>query len=104
VYGETGEQSGDEQVPLWSARANNVTTYYVEESHNLLASNDQVLADIVSLLQGNTPGLPTVMPEPLSTAARIRSSPLAQQLSDIKARIESGTLTRVDIDRLFFWR
>ncbi|MFO7698066.1 MAG: hypothetical protein R6X16_13035 [Anaerolineae bacterium] len=103
-YGETGEQSGDEQVPLWSARANNVTTYYVEESHNLLVSNDRVLADIVSLLQGNTPGLPTVMPEPLSTAARIRSSPLAQQLSEIKARIESGTLTRVDIDRLFFWR
>jgi pimeloyl-ACP methyl ester carboxylesterase len=104
VYVEAGANSGDEQVPLWSARAANVTTHYVEDSHNALVSNDRVLTDLVALLHGGAPTLPTEVPPLQAQAGRRRLLPLAQQLTDIRERIENGTLTRVDVSRLFFWR
>lgn len=104
VYGEQGENSGDEQVPLWSARAHNVATHYVEEGHVALVSNDRVLADVVALLRDEAPSLPEQMPRKQTPADHLRSSPLAQQLVDMRERIENGTLTRADLDHLFFWR
>jgi hypothetical protein len=101
---DTGEHSGDRQVPLWSAQAANVTTYYVEEDHIMLASNKSVLADITALLSGEQPRLRTEPPLPGGLAALRRSLPLAQQLADIRDHIDSGALTRLDIDKLFFWR
>ncbi len=104
LYVEHGEDSGDEQVPLWSARAANVATHYVEESHVALVSNDRVLADMVALLRDEAPGLPRQIPRQQTAAERLRNIPLAQQLAEMRDRIENGTLTRVDLDHLFFWR
>jgi len=104
ISNEIGAESGDEQVPLWSTIAAHVTTYYVEERHALLVSNDSVLASIVAMLEDEEPSLPTSLPAPQIYTSRPRLVPLAQQLADMRARIESGKLTRVDLDRLFFWR
>ena len=101
---DESEGSGDEQVPFWSARASNVITYYLEENHNALVSNDNVLADIVAVLRGETPALPTAPPPARAALSRHGSLSLLQQVSEFRERIENGTLSRVDLDRLFFWR
>lgn len=104
VYGEHGKGSGDEQVPLWSTRAHNIATYYVEESHVALVRNDRVLADVVALLRDEAPSLPQQMPRQQTPAGPLSNIPLAQQLAEMRERIKNGTLTRVDLDHLFFWR
>lgn len=104
VYVEHGKGSGDEQVPLWSTRAQNITTHFIEESHVALVSNDQVLADVVAVLRDEEPKLPQEIPGQQAPAGRLRSIPLAQQLAEMRDRIENGTLTRIDLDHLFFWR
>ncbi|MGI6367935.1 MAG: lipase family alpha/beta hydrolase [Anaerolineae bacterium] len=103
-YVAQGEQSGDGQVPLWSSRATNVATHYVEEDHVALVRNQRVLADVSTLLAGGQPSLPTVVPRRQSTVERWTGLPLHQQLVEMRNRIESETLTRIDLDHLFFWR
>lgn len=102
VHQETGEDSGDNSVPLWSARCTNYLIHYVEEDHQLLPRNQKVIESVLSLAHGDTPGLPTELPEPLGLLDNLRGRPLVEQVAQLRERIEAGVLLREDLTRLFF--
>jgi pimeloyl-ACP methyl ester carboxylesterase len=104
VYQDSGPESGDEQVPLWSAQDKRLQVYYVQDTHGRLVSNDQVLQAVVNLLYGQPVELPAELPEPGHPLRSLRASPLMQQVAEIKEHIEQGRLSRKDIERLFFDR
>ncbi|MFH1084177.1 MAG: alpha/beta fold hydrolase, partial [Chloroflexota bacterium] len=101
VFRETGDDSGDEQVPLWSTRLPGVHTYYVEEAHQMLPSNNAVLAAVVSLVHGGQPELPDSVPPPRHLITRLRMAPLAQRAAELRERLEQGEYSREDLWRLF---
>lgn len=104
VYVDSGPDSGDQHVPLWTARDERVHTFYVEESHGRLVSNPQVLAGVVNLLYDQPAGLPSDLPEPSRPLLNLRAIPLVQQVAELRENIEQGKLTRRDIEKLFFDR
>jgi pimeloyl-ACP methyl ester carboxylesterase len=104
LYQDEGPDSGDEQVPLWSTRDERLRTYYVEDTHGQLPSNDRVLQAVVNLLYGDTVELPTELPEPAHLRRGLRGIPLVQQVAELREHIEQGRLSRRDIERLFFDR
>ncbi len=104
ILGKEGPDSGDEQVPLWSAQDDRATVYYIEDTHGALVSNDQVLQAVVNLLYGAEVDLATELPEPSHLPRSLRNIPLAQQVAELREHIEQGRLSRKDIERLFFDR
>lgn len=104
VLQESGPDSGDELVPLWSTRAKGVTTYYVEESHHALPANDHVLGAVTALIHGEPCPLPDAPPLASGILSTLRSAPLIQQVSELRERIETGRLMREDLAKLFFAR
>jgi pimeloyl-ACP methyl ester carboxylesterase len=67
VQNGTGLDSGDDTVPLWSAAAPGLPTYYVEEGHHQLPGNPAVLAAVLDLIRGAQPTLPTAVPPPVAS-------------------------------------
>ena len=104
VQSEAGADSGDDTVPLWSATAPGIPTYYLEEGHHLLPSNTEVLAAVLRLIHGEEPDLPVAVPPPSSIPAPLRSLPMVQQIAELRRRIENGEFSREDLEKLFFAR
>ena len=102
VHQEAGEDAGDDTVPLWSTRCKGVDTYYVEEHHQFLCSNDETMAAVIELLHEGVPALPEEPPPPRRLAKRLRLTPLAQQAAQLRDRLISGEFSREDVQRLFF--
>ncbi|MCD6520298.1 MAG: alpha/beta fold hydrolase [Anaerolineae bacterium] len=104
VYHSSGEESGDDTVPLWSTQLEGITTYYIQEKHHFLPSNAQVIEAVLELTQGGVPSLPQKLPAPSKLIERIRPASLLQQVKELRQRIERNELRREDIDKLFFAR
>lgn len=103
-YQDEGEDSGDEQVPLWSTQREGVKTYYIEENHQGLPANPQVLEAVVSLIQSGQCDLPETLPEPSRVLRNLRSMPLLQQVAELRQRLDAGRFLREDLAKLFFAR
>ncbi|MBC7235079.1 MAG: alpha/beta fold hydrolase [Chloroflexi bacterium] len=102
VYQEVGPDSGDNSVPLWSARCEAYSTYYVEEEHQLLPRNQRVIEGVLALVFGGPPDLPKELPEPSGRLAGLRRRSLTEQVAELRSRIEAGILLNEDLERLFF--
>ncbi|MBN1401086.1 MAG: alpha/beta fold hydrolase [Anaerolineae bacterium] len=102
VHQEAGDDAGDDTVPLWSTRAPGVQTYYVEEHHQALCSNEQVLDGILDLIGEEPLQLPSAPPAPRGVIKRLRTTPVAQQAAQLRERFANGDFTREDLLRLFF--
>jgi pimeloyl-ACP methyl ester carboxylesterase len=102
--GESGADSGDEWVPLWSVTHAGVQTYYVEESHQALPSNSRVLEAVMALVQGAPCPLSTALPEPSGFLDALRAAPLIQQVTELREHLEAGHLKREDLAKIFFAR
>ena len=101
---ESGENSGDDTVPLWSTRREGVRTLYVQESHAGVPAHGQVLETVVRLAHGDDPTLPETLPEERDILQQIGMADLAQQVSHLRKRFEAGVFTREDIFKMFFAR
>lgn len=104
VEQESGPDSGDELVPLWSVRHPQVQTYYVEELHQSLPGNGQVLEAVMALVHGGPCPLSETLPEPSGFLDVLRSVPLVQQVAELRQHLEAGRLKREDLARIFFAR
>jgi pimeloyl-ACP methyl ester carboxylesterase len=104
VYGAEDANLGDGQVPAWSAQDDGLRVYYVDESHSRLVSNEHILENIVNLLHGDPVTLSETVPAQAPTLRGLRSTPLMQQVAEIREHIEQGKLTRRDIEKFFFSR
>lgn len=104
VYQERGKDSGDELVPLWSSHLPGVQTYYVQEAHQQLPSNRQVLDGVLELVYGRTPALPETLPEALPTRPRVPPGGLLAQVAALRQRILDGDLRQRDIADISFAR
>jgi pimeloyl-ACP methyl ester carboxylesterase len=104
VHQQIGEDSGDNSVPLWSTRCERYGTYYIEEEHQLLPRNNDVIRATLSLIHDDKPHLPQVLPAPIGRSASLRGTSLMEQVAELRQRIEAGVLLGEDLDRLFFAR
>lgn len=101
---ENGPHSGDALVPLWSVTHPQVQTYYIEESHQSLPSNNEVLEAVLALVHGDSCPLSETLPEPSGFLDTLRTVPLMQQVAELRVRLETGRLRREDLDKIFFAR
>jgi hypothetical protein len=102
-YHDIGPDSGDEQVPLWSAHAPEVTTYYAELSHNALVQSGPTLDAVIALVHGDPVTLPTgAVPPSVGRRSALESLPLLQQMTELRRRLAAGSITREDIQQIFF--
>jgi len=104
AYTDIGLDSGDQSVPLWSSLAEGVQSYFVQERHQSLVSNPQVLDALPKLIYDDDCDLPKVLPPPHSMIGDLRARPMVQQAAELRERLRLGRLRREDIDRLFFAR
>ena len=101
-YQAQGPNSGDEQVPLWSTTLPEVTTYYVEMSHNALVQTGPALDAVLALLHDDPVMLPTTVP-PVSEKRRpFVTIPVVQQMNEVRRHLAAGRLSREDLRRIFF--
>jgi hypothetical protein len=102
---DEGPDSGDATVPLWSARLPGAKMYYIQEVHRYLPRNDEVLQATIDLIYGQTPDLPTELPEPkggLLGLFRATGSP--EVLADrLRAEAATGTLSAQDLELMYFF-
>jgi len=99
---DSGPDSGDGMVPLYSTCVEGLPAYYVEEAHPQLPANAAVIDAVLALVQGGEPSLPRELPEPTGLRSRFASVPLVQQVAEIRHRIESGEFRREDLFKIFF--
>jgi pimeloyl-ACP methyl ester carboxylesterase len=104
VHQQAGEDSGDNSVPLWSARCAHHDTYYIEEEHQLLPRNSAVIQATLCLARGDKPLLSPELPEPSGRSSPLRGASLMEQVAELRERIEAGVLLGEDLERLFFAR
>jgi len=104
VTQEHGEDSGDDTVPLWSVRKEGIITYYIEERHRNLPSNQEVLDAVLELVHAGKPNLATEVPMPSGLLERLRAVPIMVQAMELRRRIEEGEFNREDLQKLFFAR
>jgi pimeloyl-ACP methyl ester carboxylesterase len=104
VCQESGAESGDDSVPLWSACPSGMVSYYVEENHQNLPSHDGVLNALMALVNGETPDLPRTLPAPSGLLERLRSANVVERALELRLRLESGDLRREDVQNLYFVR
>ncbi|MHB1294888.1 MAG: lipase family alpha/beta hydrolase [Anaerolineae bacterium] len=104
VRQECGADSGDDTVPLWSAVRPGITTYYVEERHQIIPGNPDVLDAVADLIHGEQAELPQQIPEPLPVLQRLGVTSIVRQVAELRQRIENGQYSREDIEKLFFAR
>lgn len=105
AYAVDGLEAGDGTVPLYAARASNVTTYYVDETHDLLPGNARVIDATLALAQDLPLDLPTAPPPPARpSVVPLKPTAIATQVALLRKRIESGHADRDDLTKLFFLR
>ena len=61
---QSGEESGDGTVPLWSSRLKDVDVFYVQEKHVQMPNNRQVIEAVKCLIREDGCPLPAVLPAP----------------------------------------
>jgi pimeloyl-ACP methyl ester carboxylesterase len=103
VHQQAGEDSGDNSVPLWSTRCEHYDIYYIEEEHQFLPRNNDVIQATLSLIHGDEPHLPQKLPKPSGRPTSLGAS-LVEQVAELRGRIEAGILLGEDLERLFFAR
>ena len=105
VRTKTGADSGDATVPLWSARLPGAEMYYVQEVHRDLPKNSDVIDAVLDLTYGRVPDLPDTLPEPkggLFGSRPVTGSP-EMEAQKLRQRLEDGTATEEDMQKLFFF-
>jgi pimeloyl-ACP methyl ester carboxylesterase len=104
VHQQTGEDSGDNSVPLWSACYEHHSIYYVEEEHQLLPRNSDVIQATLCLIRGDTLQLSQELPKPSGRSSALRGASLVEQVIGLRQRIEADALLSEDLENLFFAR
>jgi len=102
AYAVDGIEGGDGTVPLYATRASNITSYYVNETHDLLPGNSKVIDATLAIAQGETPKLPTDPPPAERSELPLTPVSIAQQVAQLRKRIETGSANRDDLTKLFF--
>lgn len=98
-----GAASGDDTVPLWSAAAPGAGMYYVQESHQNLPRNKQVIRAVEALVKDGVPDLPDQLPPRQSGWFNWRGRARAEdQAEAMRQRIESGRIQDADLRDLYF--
>lgn len=101
---DSGEESGDGPVPLWSAVHPKIYTYYVEEQHRYLPANKAVLDAVLELAYGGAPCLHETIPPKHNLLPLRQVEPLnvSAHAVELRHRIEAGTATEADLAQLYF--
>lgn len=98
-----GEKSGDGTVPLWSALLPGAEMFYIQEKHSDLPKNREVIRAAVSLVNGEKPDLPAVLPEPKAGFLGISFDvPTEDSAVELEAKIRAGTASQEDLQKLYF--
>ncbi len=98
------QDSGDGIVPLWSVRGKDISTYYVEMTHEALAYDTAVIKAIVNLVHKEKPSLARELPEPKGIAERLGPESVRQRVANLRERLEEGTFSREDLKSFLFRR
>ena len=101
---DEGPDLGDSTVPLYSAVLPGATMYYIQEKHRYLPRNDDVIKATLDLIYGRKPKLPTQLPKPQEGLFGFRDVMASPQVEAqrLRQKIESGTLTQDDLEKLYF--
>jgi pimeloyl-ACP methyl ester carboxylesterase len=103
VQVEKGDHSGDGTVPLWSSQLPGARLYYIQEVHAKLPANGQVIQATLDLIQQGTCSLPDTVPAykffPLGTGVPVSFD---GQVEDLRGKIQSGSASQQDLEKLFF--
>jgi pimeloyl-ACP methyl ester carboxylesterase len=100
---EKGPDSGDATVPLWSAELPEARIFYVQEVHRDLPKRRPIIDATLKLIHGDTPDLPTELPERKSGIfGRKGITSVEEEAKQLKEGIESGTATVEDLASLYF--
>lgn len=103
IYHQSGDEGGDDTVPLYSAWDQQIKTYFVTEHHQHIPGNPIVRRAVLDLIHDRQPNLPgTPVAEPESLVSKLNTSPLVQQVQELRQRFEKGTFSRDDLAKLFF--
>jgi hypothetical protein len=100
-----GPDSGDGTVPLWSARLPGADVYYIQEVHRNLPNNGKVIQATQDLINTGHCDLPTSLPAPRGfsfDAVPGGPVPFDVQAEDLRTKIETGTASDEDLDKLYF--
>ena len=104
VTQKEGPDSGDSTVPLYSAVLPGATMYYIQEKHRYLPRNEDVIKATLDLIYGRKPKLPTKLPKPKGGLFGTRDVVVSPEVEAqrLRQRIENGTATEEDLEKLFF--
>ena len=94
--------SGDGQVPLWSTHLPEVTTYFVELDHTELVNREPALEATQALIHGDPVTLPTELPPSEAPHHALEAIPLVQQAAELRRRLAAGSISKEDLQRIFF--
>lgn len=102
---ETGPDSGDGTVPLWSAVLPKARMYYIQEKHRDLPANRDVIAGTMALIHDGAPDLAETLPE-RKTGFFGRDvqgvADLDAEAEALRQRLAQGTATEQDLAQLYF--
>lgn len=104
VKQESGADAGDATVPLWSAVLPGAAMYYINEKHRYLPSNDRVIKGVLELIHDGAPRLAKAIPPRKPGLFREPRAPLSAEAeaANLRERLENGTATEADLERLYF--
>jgi pimeloyl-ACP methyl ester carboxylesterase len=98
-----GPNSGDGDVPLWSATLPGAQMYYVRLPHRKLQKDRQVLRALLDLAHGGDANLPRQMMPSLGpvVAAAPPILNMDAEAERLRAALESGSATARDLEKLY---
>jgi pimeloyl-ACP methyl ester carboxylesterase len=101
---QSGDDSGDGTVPLWSARLPRAELFYIQEKHADLPNNREVIQAALELINDGKPGLPGTLPAPKAGGFLGISFDIASEDSAalLETKIRTGTATQDDLKQLYF--
>jgi hypothetical protein len=98
---ESGPDSGDSTVPLWSTRLPGAKMYFTQNLHRYLPKRKGLIDDVLTLVQGGEPDLPTEIPEPRSGLfAEGKAVPVEERAERLREGLQSGSLRESDLAAL----
>lgn len=103
-YDDSGDRAGDGIVPLWSVQRDDISTYYVDMTHEALAFDNSVIEAVVDLIRDRDISLTRELPEPKGIVERFGPESLVQRVTDLRERLQEGTFSREDLKSFLFRR